>query len=213
MIMPIYDMTYKFAIGLYNWLLGFIISFYMLFNKQKLLSQLIKLRELFVPKRIVPSLMQILHLSHSKVGKFLIAKTIESFVVGVLCFILTLVLRIPYAILISVVVAFTNIIPFLGPFLGAVFGIIIISIADPSKTLVFAISIVILQQLDANVIGPRIIGNSIGLSSLWIMFSVLLGGGLFGILGMILGVPIFSVIYMLFANYVNTKLSYKTKKE
>jgi predicted PurR-regulated permease PerM len=209
MVAPVCEITTKLVTELYNWLLGFIISVYLLSSKEKLLLQLKKVVDLFIPKRIIATMMEILKLSHKKVGRFLVTKIVNAFIIGILCFIITCIFNIPYSPLISVIAGITNIIPFLGPLIGAVLGIFIVLTEDYLKAVWFAVFIFVLQQIDANVIGPRLLGSSIGLSGFWIIFSVIIGGGLFGILGMMLGVPIFSVIYMAFAKYVNKKLSYK----
>jgi predicted PurR-regulated permease PerM len=212
MIAPICEITTKLVKELYNWLLGFIISVYLLSSKEKLLLQLKKIVDLFVPKRIIAPMMEILKLSHKKVGRFLVTKIINAFIVGILCFIITCLFNTPYSPLISVIVGIANIIPFLGPFIGAILGVFIVLTVDYLKAFWFAIFIFILQQIDANIIGPRLLGSSIGLSGFWIMFSVIIGGGLFGVLGMMLGVPIFSVIYLICTKYVNNKLSYKNNE-
>lgn len=147
----------------------------------------------------------ILNMSHNIFGKFMIGKIIDSFIIGLLCFLGTRLLNIPYSLLISVIVGITNIIPFFGPFLGAIPCILILLVIDPIKALWFSIFILILQQIDGNIIGPKILGNSIGISAIFIMFSVIVGGGLFGVLGMILGVPVFVVLYNLISTFINKK--------
>ena len=114
--------------------------------------------------------------------------------------------RMEYSLLIAVIIGLTNIIPFFGPFIGAVPSIFILLIISPLQALIFAVFILILQQVDGNIIGPRIIGDSVGLSSLWIMFAIIVGGAYFGVAGMILGVPVFSVIYTLLRDFVNKRL-------
>ena len=111
-----------------------------------------------------------------------------------------------YSLLVAVIIGLTNIIPFFGPFIGAVPSIFILLIISPLQALIFAVFILILQQVDGNIIGPRIIGDSVGLSSLWIMFAIIVGGAYFGVAGMILGVPVFSVIYTLLRDFVNKRL-------
>ena len=148
-------------------------------------------------------------MSHNVFGKFIVGKIIDSLIIGILCFIGTSILAIPYALLISVVVGITNIIPFFGPFLGAIPSIFILIVIDPVKALWFAIFILILQQIDGNIIGPKILGNSVGISGIFIMFSVIIGGGLFGVPGMILGVPVFVVIYNIIGNAINKRANEK----
>ena len=119
------------------------------------------------------------------------------------------ILGLPYAELISVIVGITNVIPFFGPFIGAIPSILIILMSSPMEALIFAVLILALQQLDGNVIGPAILGNSLGLKPIWIVFSVTVGGGLFGLVGMIAGVPAFTVIYTLFKRCVSRRLQTK----
>ena len=142
-------------------------------------------------------------------GGFIIGKIIDSAIIGVLCFIGITILDMPYILLVSVIVGVTNVIPFFGPYIGAIPSTILIALADPLKGLYFLIFIIALQQLDGNVIGPKILGNSTGLSAFWVVFSILLGGGLFGFIGMIIGVPTFAVIYYIVKMVVEEKLKKK----
>ena len=128
-------------------------------------------------------------------GGFISGKLLDSAIIGVLCYICLLIMKMPYTLLVSVFVGLTNIIPFFGPFIGAIPSVIIIALADPIKGIYFLIFIFILQQVDGNIIGPKILGDSTGLNSFWVVFAIMVGGGLFGIGGMILGVPTFAVIY------------------
>ena len=126
---------------------------------------------------------------------FIVGRIIDSFIIGVLCFIVLKICAIPFALMISVIVGVTNIIPFFGPFIGAIPSVFILLLEDPIEAVYFVIIIIVIQQLDGNVIGPKIVGNAIGISSFWVLISVLIGGGLFGFYGMALGVPVFAVIY------------------
>ena len=130
----------------------------------------------------------------------------DSLSIGIICFIFMALFRMEYSLLVAVIIGLTNIIPFFGPFIGAVPSIFILLIISPLQALIFAVFILILQQVDGNIIGPRIIGDSVGLSSLWIMFAIIVGGAYFGVAGMILGVPVFSVIYTLLRDFVNKRL-------
>lgn len=142
-------------------------------------------------------------------GGFINGKLIDSLIIGVICFICMMLFGWPYPVLISVIVGVTNIIPFFGPFIGAVPSALLICIESPLTALYFLIFILILQQIDGNIIGPKILGNSTGLSSFWVMFAILVGGGLFGFLGMVIGIPVFAVIYAYLCHAVNRKLSKK----
>ena len=126
---------------------------------------------------------------------FINGKLLDSAIIGLICYIVCAILNMPYALLVSVIVGVTNIIPFFGPFIGAVPSAIIILMVSPMKCLIFVIFIIILQQVNGNIIGPKILGSSIGINGFWVMFSIILGAGLFGFWGMLLGVPVFVVIY------------------
>lgn len=139
-------------------------------------------------------------------GGFISGKILDSLIIGILCFICLSILKMPYTILVSVVVGVTNVIPFFGPFIGAIPSAFLILVVNPQQCLIFLIFILILQQVDGNIIGPTILGDSTGLSSFWVIFSILLGGGLFGFAGMILGVPICGVAYYICKRLVESKL-------
>ena len=133
-------------------------------------------------------------------------KLLDSLIIGIICYIVCAILRMPYTLLVSVIVGVTNIIPFFGPFIGLVPSALIILMVDPTKALIFIVFIVILQQIDGNIIGPRILGSSTGITGFWVMFSIILGSGLFGFWGMLLGVPVFVVIYTLATKLIVRKL-------
>ena len=162
-----------------------------------------------MPKRALNKAIEIVNVSNNMCGRFLIGKLVDSIIIGILCFIGMSIFRFEYAPLISVIVGFTNIIPVFGPFIGAIPSAFLLLLIDPIQCLWFVVFIIVLQQLDGNVIGPKILGNQIGVSGFWIMFSVLVGGGLFGVSGMVLGVPVFAVIYDLLGKNVKTRLKYK----
>ena len=192
-----------------NLIIGIIVSIYILFSKEKFAKQ---------SKKVIYAIFKpddanlILHLagkSNEIFGGFIIGKIIDSAIIGVLCFIGLSIMDMPYTLLVSVVVGVTNVIPFFGPYIGAIPSTILILLADPVKGLYFLIFILILQQFDGNILGPKILGNSTGLSSFWVVFSILIGGGLFGIPGMILGVPTFAVIYYIVNMLVNNRLKRK----
>ena len=147
--------------------------------------------------------------SNKAFGGFISGKIIDSIIIGFICFGAMTILQLPYAVLVSVIIGITNIIPFFGPFIGAVPGALIILAADPMKTLVFLLMILVLQQFDGYVLGPKILGDSTGLSSFWVMFSIIIGGGLFGFLGMVFAVPTFAVIHYYFKKHVEKNLTEK----
>ena len=137
---------------------------------------------------------------------FISGKIVDSAIIGVICFAVMGVMRLPYAMLVSVIVGVTNIIPVFGPYIGAIPSALLILLVDPKQALYFLILIIILQQLDGNVIGPAILGESTGLSAFWVLFSILLFGGFWGIAGMLVGCPLFAVIYRIVKDFVSIRL-------
>lgn len=199
---PIMNFTKDFAIKLYNWVIGFVISIYLVAEKDKLISQFSRLLQSIIPKRVYVELLEASWSFHDVFGRFLKGKLLEALFVGILCFAGTIILRLPYSVLISVIVAVTNIIPFFGPIIGAVPCILILLVESPMQALYFSIFSIILLQVDANLIGPKVVGNKVGMSGVFMIFSVLLGGALGGFVGMVLGVPVFAVIYSLIKRFV-----------
>lgn len=149
------------------------------------------------------------HICNETFGGFINGKIIDSIIIGIICFIAMSLLRLPEAVLISVVVGITNVIPFFGPFIGAIPSILLLLLIEPWAAFKFAILIFVLQQVDGNIIGPKILGKSTNLASFWVMFAILVGGGLFGFAGMILGVPTMAVIYIYASRAVNNRLNSK----
>ena len=184
-------------------------SVYMLAGKGTLIRQMKKLLyAIFSQRRADRALDVLSHANQVFVG-FINGKLLDSAIIGVLCFVLCLIFRIPYALLISVVIGVTNIIPFFGPIIGAVPCVLILAIVDPLASLRFLVLVVALQQFDGNILGPKILGDSTGLSAMWVMVAIVVGGGLFGFPGMILGVPTFAVIYDLLRQWVNKRTGEK----
>lgn len=202
---------WDFLYGLYNGVIAIIVSVYVISTKEKLLRQTKKLTLAYVPKKFHNFIRDVKNESYNICGKFIIGKIIDSAIIGVLCFIGLKIIRIDYAVLISVVVGITNIIPFFGPFIGAIPCAILLLLVDPWDCLWFIIFIFGLQQLDGNVIGPKILGDQIGISGIWVLVGVTVGGGLFGFAGMVFGVPVCAVIYTLLGKAVNSKLDRKKR--
>ncbi|MBQ7385617.1 MAG: AI-2E family transporter [Ruminococcus sp.] len=202
---------WDFLYGIYNALIAIIVSVYVIGTKDKLLRQTRKLTIAYVPKKFHNFIKDVKYESYNICGKFIIGKIIDSAIIGVLCFIGLKIIGIDYAVLISVVVGITNIIPFFGPFIGAVPCALLLLLVDPWDCLWFIIFIFGLQQLDGNLIGPKILGDRIGISGIWVLVGVTVGGGLFGFAGMVFGVPVCAVIYTLLGKAVNSKLSNKKK--
>ncbi len=188
---------------LFNVLVGIIISIYVLMSKEEFVGQSKKLMYALLPGKSANAVIHTVHKSNEIFGGFISGKLLDSLIIGILCFICLYFMNMPYAVLVSVIVGVTNVIPFFGPYLGAIPSAILIMLASPIQGVYFIIFIVILQQFDGNILGPAILGESTGLSSFWVVFSILVGGGIFGILGMIIGVPAFAVIFYVFRRTVN----------
>lgn len=180
-----------------NIVVSLIVSVYLLVSKKRFVGQLKKLLYVFLKPDTANATLSIFRQINKIFGGFISGKIIDSLIIGVLCFIGVSILKMPYPLLISVFIGVTNIIPFFGPFIGAIPSAFLILLIDPGKCLIFIIFIFLLQQLDGNVIGPAILGDSTGVSPFWIVVSILVGGGLFGFIGMLLGVPTFAVLYYL----------------
>ena len=198
--------TLKF---LYNVVIGLIISIYLLYDKEKFIAQTRKIMYSFLNPKQIEIFSENLKHTDKIFGNFFTAKIIDSLIIGILCFIGMLIFRIPYATVIAVIVGITNIIPYFGPFIGAIPSCLLIFLVSPSKCITFIIFIFILQQFDGNILGPRIMGGKTGLGSFWVLCSLLIFGGFFGVLGMIIGVPIFSIIYSFVDNFLRRRLKDK----
>ena len=179
----------------FNAIIGLIISVYVLMTKEKFIGQAKKIIYAIFRPRYGNVVMEVFRKADDVFGGFFIGKIIDSLIIGCICFVGLAILRMPYVALISVIVGVTNIIPFFGPYIGAIPSFILIFLVDPMKGIYFIIFIIILQQVDGNVIGPKILGNTTGLSPFWVIFAILLFGGSFGVIGMLFGVPIFAMIY------------------
>lgn len=193
----------------FNVIVGIIAAVYLLASKERLLAQIKKLLYAFFETHRVDRFIRTSLEGHRIMSKFIIGKLIDSAIIGVLCFIVLAIFRIPYALLVSVIVGVTNVIPFFGPFIGAVPSAALIMLNDPLKGLYFIIIIVVLQQIDGNLIGPKILGDSTGLSPFWVMFAIIVGGGLFGFFGMVVGVPALAIIFFVIRELSNAKLKKK----
>jgi predicted PurR-regulated permease PerM len=191
---------------LYNLFIGIIVAIYILASKDTFAAQAKKVAYGIFKKEHADTVIRYVRISHGMFSGFIIGKIVDSTIVGILCFVAMTVMGLPYALLISVIIGVTNIIPVFGPYLGLIPSVFLILIVNPMQALYFVILIAILQQIDGNIIGPAILGESTGLSAFWVLFSILLFGGLWGIVGMIIGVPLFAVIYRIVADFINWKL-------
>lgn len=194
---------------MFNVIVGIIISVYVLMSKEIFIGQAKKLTYALFPAKYSNVIVHTVHKSNQIFGGFISGKILDSLIIGILCFIGLSFLKMPYTLLVSVIVGVTNVIPFFGPYLGAIPSAILITLTSPLYGLYFVIFVLILQQLDGNIIGPKILGDSTGLTSFWVVFAILAGGGLFGIPGMIMGVPVFAVIYYIVRNIINYILQKK----
>lgn len=200
-------------IGAVNLLLdiviGLIVSIYVLASKEHFVGQAKKIIYVLFRPQFANTIIKTARESNFIFSGFISGKLIDSLIIGVLCFISLTLLKTPYALLVSVIVGVTNIVPFFGPFIGAIPSAVLILLVDPKQCLIFLIFILFLQQLDGNIIGPAILGDSTGLSSFWVLVSILVGGGLFGFIGMVMGVPTFAVFYNITKNIIEYYLNKK----
>lgn len=198
--------------SIWNVVLGVVISVYLLIDKDNLCALSKKVTFGLFPESYANELVKLVHKSNYTFGRFLVGKIIDSMIIGVLTFIILTIFKMPYTLLISVIVGITNIIPFFGPFIGAIPSFIIILFVSPVQALWFLLIIFLIQQLDGNIIGPKILGDTIGISAFWILFSILVAGKLLGVVGMIIGVPLFAIIYSIVKEFIENKLRKKGLK-
>lgn len=187
--------AFNMVMVLFNFIIGLIIAVYILMSKETFIGQGKKIVYAVLPAKTGNRVIHMARVSNRMFGGFISGKILDSAIIGVICYIGLVIMRMPYSLLVAVIVGVTNVVPFFGPYVGAVPSVILIALAEPVKGLYFLIFILVLQQIDGNIIGPKILGDSTGLSSFWVVFAILVGGGLFGFMGMLLGVPTFAVIY------------------
>ena len=192
-----------------NVFIATIISIYMLASKERFFAQVKKLLFAVLPQKPVNYLIELSDHSNKTFKGFLSGKLLDSLIIAIICFVCMNIFNMPYTLLVSFIIGMTNIVPVFGPFIGAIPSVIIIFIASPIKALWFILFVFLLQQFDGNILGPKILGNSTGLSAFWVMFAILLGNGLFGFIGMIIGVPAFAVIYSIVRGAVEINLEKK----
>lgn len=192
-----------------NFFLGIIISVYLLYSKEKLIAQCKKIMLAFSKKTSFDSTISILNRANKTFSGFISGKLLDSLIIGVMCGVILAIFNFPYPLMIAVFVGITNVIPFFGPFIGAIPSALLILLVEPDMVIWFIIVIILIQQFDGNILGPKILGDSTGLPAIWVLVSILVGGGLFGFLGMILAVPAFAIIYDLLREYISNKLRKK----
>ncbi len=191
--------------ALVNFLLALVFSVYLLAQKEKLLAQSRRLLLAAIPKKAGERTMHILRITNNAFSSFVTGQVTEAFILGTLCCIGMLILGLPYALPVSVIICFTSLIPIFGAWIGAATGAFLIVFVSPIKALTFLIFLLILQQVEGNLIYPRVVGKSVGLPGLWVLAAVTIGGGAFGVLGMLLGVPVCSVVYVLVQDFIRSQ--------
>ena len=192
-----------------NIVIGVVVAIYVLNGRKTFKRQSKQIIYAVFSRKHAVAVIDTLRDSNEIFGGFIAGKLVDSLIIGILCFLVLSILRMPYTVLVSVIVGVTNVIPFFGPYLGAIPSAILILLASPTKGLIFIVFIIILQQFDGNILGPKILGQSTGLTAFWVVFSILFFGGLFGIIGMLIGVPLFAVIYRIIGNIVKYRLNQK----
>jgi len=198
--------VYSIAKGVYNVLIGMIVSVYVLYSREQFGARGKKVLYAVFSMEAAEKILDGIHFVNKVFIGFLSGKILDSLIIGVICYAGCLLMRMPYAVLCGFIIGVTNIIPFFGPIFGAIPTTFIILMEDPIKALVFLVFVLLLQQFDGNFLGPKILGNSVGIGGFWVLFSIIVGSGMFGFLGMLLGVPVFVVLYTLFGDLVTKKL-------
>ncbi len=196
-----------------NLLIGIIVAVYVLFSKETFFRQFNLLLRAFFSDAASAKIKELIHEMDRIFGGFISGKILDSFIIGILYFIGATILGLPYSVLVSVIIGVTNVIPVFGPYIGAIPSAILILLDSPTKGLIFIIFILVLQQFDGNILGPKILGDSTGLSPFWVIFAIVLGSGLFGVIGMIIGVPAFAVVYYLAKRYIYYHLNKRLAAE
>lgn len=192
-----------------DFVLGVIVSIYFLCSKDNLLAQIKKILLAKFSKKKCEKIFEVSKKSHTVFGGFITGKVLDSLIIGLIAVPILLIMNVPYAMMIAVIIGITNVIPFFGPFIGAIPTGLLVLLVEPKKLIPFIIFVILLQQFDGNFLGPKILGDSTGLPAIWVLISLLVGGGLFGFVGMILSVPTFAVIYSLSRDSIEKKLRKK----
>ena len=204
------DVISMFFTSILNLVVGIVFALYILMSKETLKRQSHKLIDAYIPKRISVKLLEVGTLARTTFSNFVIGQTVEAFILGTLCAVGMAVLNLPYAPMVGSLVGITAFVPIVGAFIGGGIGAFMILTVDPMQALIFIIFLVVLQQLEGDLIYPRVVGSSVGLPSIWVLFAVTVGGGLWGITGMLFSVQVLSVVYALIKGHV-TKSGTKPK--
>ena len=201
------DVISMFFTSILNLVVGIVFALYILMSKETLKRQSHKLIDAYIPKRISVKLLEVGTLARTTFSNFVIGQTVEAFILGTLCAVGMAVLNLPYAPMVGSLVGITALVPIVGAFIGGGIGAFMILTVDPMQALIFIIFLVVLQQLEGDLIYPRVVGSSVGLPSIWVLFAVTVGGGLWGITGMLFSVPVLSVVYALIKGHVNKSVT------
>lgn len=201
------DVISMFFTSILNLVVGIVFALYILMSKETLKRQSHKLIDAYIPKRISVKLLEVGTLARTTFSNFVIGQTVEAFILGTLCAAGMAVLNLPYAPMVGSLVGITAFVPIVGAFIGGGIGAFMILTVDPMQALIFIIFLVVLQQLEGDLIYPRVVGSSVGLPSIWVLFAVTVGGGLWGITGMLFSVPVLSVVYALIKGHVNKSVT------
>ncbi|WP_249029644.1 AI-2E family transporter [Tannockella kyphosi] len=204
-----FEITKTIISGLVNFFIGLIFSCYVLLQKETLCYHLKKIIYAFLDKTKARQVIDILKLTNTTFYHFITGQCLEALILGFMFFVVMIVLQMPYALLVGVLISVTALIPIVGAFIGCFVGAFLILMVNPMQAGLFVIIFLVLQQIEGNIIYPQVVGNSVGLPSIWVLFSVVVGGNLFGVLGMLLFIPINSVLYTLFKKKVNKLLTNK----
>ncbi|MHB1484185.1 MAG: AI-2E family transporter [Saccharofermentanales bacterium] len=211
------ETTFKFATavfgGAFNILLSIVVAIYILFHKETLNQQARLLLKAFVPDNKAIAIMRISTLTNQSFNNFIVGQFIEAIILGLLFLVVMSIFGFPYVVLISVVIAFTALVPMIGSFVGGAISALLVLMASPKQFIWFLILFIVLQQIENNLIYPRVVGKSIGLPGMWVLIAVIIGGKLFGVIGIILFIPVFSIIYVLIREYTYKRIKNKVKKE
>ena len=200
------DITVGVTSTIINIVMAFIVSIYILLSKEKLSNQIKKILYAYMKKENVIKFLKVSKIANIKFTNFVRSQVIEACILGVLCFIGMTICSMPYALLISTIIGVTALVPIFGAFVGAILSAFIVLMVSPIKVILFAIIFVVIQQIEGNLIYPFVVGNSIGLSALWVLFAITVGGNAFGVVGMLIGVPLFGVLYTLISITTNKRL-------
>lgn len=205
------DGLLTFSGKILNLAVGIVVAIYFLAGKEKFVAQIKKVTAALFPDKATSYIMEKSKMTNRIFSKYISGQLTDAAVLGIICFISMSLFKMPYALLVSMIITVTNVIPIIGPFIGALPSLFIISMVSPSKALGFAVLILVLQQIDGNILVPKIVGDSTGLSGFWVFLAIFIGGGLFGISGVILGVPTMAVSYNIIKEIVESRLSARNK--